>query len=484
MGPMESRTKIVATLGPASASAEMLEALIRAGVDVVRLNLSHGETAEHVQRLHLVREVAARIGATVAVLADLPGPKVRMGALPVAGVQLAQGAVVALRPGGGPSSDTELTVDYPSLLTDLHIGDRIALGDGAITLRVDEVAADCVRARVLTGGQMQGRPGVHLPSERMRLQTPTEQDLHLAGVMAAEGADFLAVSFVRAAADLRRVRDAIAPRTTRLVAKIETLPAVTALDEIVTEADAVMVARGDLGIECPLEDVPHLQKRIVRRCVEMGVPVITATQMLESMITSPSPTRAEVSDVANAVFDGTDAVMLSAETAIGVDPVAVVAAMARITARAEREAAYAAWGDRLARVQRERGTTPWAGPDRITMAITHAAAQAAIDCDAAAILCCTTSGRTARAMARFRPTPLLIGASPDPATLRALALSWGVVPVAVEHTASTDEMVWLAVEAAVHRDLVRSGDTVLVLAGAPDRRTDTAADVLRIVDVR
>jgi pyruvate kinase len=255
---------------------------------------------------------------------------------------------------------------------------------------------------------------------------------------------------------------------------------VAALEEITAEADAIMVARGDLGIECPLEDVPHLQKRIVRHCVEVGVPVITATQMLESMIVAPSPTRAEVSDIANAVFDGTDALMLSAETAIGHDPVAVVEAMVRIAERAEVEASYAAWGSRLGRIQRRQWPE---GAERITMAITHAAGLAAVDAGVDAILCCTQSGRTTRAMARFRPTPMLIGLSPDPRTVRTMSLSWGVVPLAVDTYHSTDELVWFAVETAVRRGLVKSGQFVLVLAGAPDRVGGAATDVLRIVQV-
>jgi pyruvate kinase len=242
-----------------------------------------------------------------------------------------------------------------------------------------------------------------------------------------------------------------------------------------------MVARGDLGNDFPLEDVPHLQKHIVRHCIEIGRPVITATQMLESMIDAPTPTRAEVSDVANAVFDGTDAVMLSGETAIGHDPVAVVATMARIAARAEIEASYRQWAERLGRVQRRRTDQDTA--ERITDAVTHAAWQAARDCDAAAILCCTRSGRTARAMARYRPGARLIGLSPNPRTVNALTLSWGVEPVKVEEYQSTDEMVWFAVETALHHGFIAHGDLVLVLAGAPDRHGGAATDVLRIVEV-
>ncbi len=476
---LETRTKIVATLGPASSSPGVLDELIRAGTDVVRLNLSHGTIAEHLGRLADVRAAAERTGRVVAVLADLPGPKVRSGQFPEGGVELHGGATVLLTPADGPSSVERITVEYPSLLADLHAGDRVVLGDGAISLQVVEIG-DTALCKVLTGGRVQGRPGVHLPSERLRLTTPTDDDLRYGLAMAEAGVDFLAVSFVRAAHDLRLVREAILPHTTRLVAKIETLPAVQSLEEIAAEADAVMVARGDLGIECPLEDVPHLQKRIIRHCVEVGVPVITATQMMESMITSPSPTRAEVSDIANAVFDGTDALMLSAETAVGVDPPAVVRAMNRIAGRAEAEASYAQWSSRLGRVQREQWPD---GPGRITMAITHAAGMAAVDAGATAILCCTRSGRTARAMARFRPVPVLIGLSPDPETVRTMALSWGVRSIEVGTFHSTDDLVWFAVERAVQAGLVCTGDTVLVLAGAPDRPSGASTDVLRIVRV-
>ena len=454
--------------------------MLMAGVDVVRINLSHGLLTEHIGRLHAVREAAERTGCVVGVLADLPGPKVRAAPFPEGGLELEAGSTVTMVTDSAASTCDQIGVDYQTLLDDLHAGDRVVIGDGAITLRVETITAVGARCQVRSGGHAQGRPGVHLPSERLRLQSPTAEDLALAAAMATEGADFLAVSFVRGAEDLHKVRAAVAPLSTRLVAKIETLAAIEHLDEIIAASDAVMVARGDLGIECPLEDVPHMQKQIVRVCVEAGVPVITATQMMESMITAPSPTRAEVSDVANAVFDGTDALMLSAETAIGVDPVNVVRTMARVAERAERDANYAQWADHLGRLQR---TSFPEGPDRITMAITHAAGLAARDAGAEAILCCTRSGRTALAMARFRPSAQLIGLSPDPVTVRALALSWGVISLQVETYTTTDELVWFAVESAIERGLISSGQTVLVLAGAPDRASGASTDVLRIVRV-
>jgi pyruvate kinase len=477
---MRRRTKIVATMGPACDDRDSVVALLQAGVDVVRLNLSHGSPEEHLQRLALVREVAGELRLPVAVLADLPGPKVRSGSFAPGGVLLDAGATIELVADDGPSSAERITVDYPWLADDVQPGDRVVIGDGAITLMVTERTSFGLRAVVHSGGPIQGRPGVNIPADRLRLSTPTPQDLHLAVVMAEAGVDFLAVSFVRGPSDINEVREVVSAWGTRLVAKIETRGAVDHLDAICAKADAVMVARGDLGIECPLEEVPHLQKRIIRTCVEAGVPVITATQMLESMTTAPLPTRAEVSDVANAVFDGTDAVMLSGETAIGLHPPLVVRTMASIAERAEAEADYGHWASRLGRVQRRSWPE---GPERITYAITHAAWQAATDADVRAILCCTRSGRTARAMARFRPTARLIGLSPEPAAVRALALSWGVEPLEVDRYETTDDLVWFAVQRVVREGVVSAGDHVLVLAGAPDGSTDAATDVLRFARI-
>jgi pyruvate kinase len=473
-------TKIVATLGPASDAPEQVDALLAAGVDVFRLNLSHEDMPTHLGRLSTIRARAAAAGRTVAVIADLPGPKVRAGAFPEGGAFLMEERTLRLVPGDGPSTSDVVTVDYPSLVDDVAKGDTIVLGDGAIALSVVAVEPDGVTARVVTGGRLQGRPGVHLPSGRLRVTAPTEDDRRLARSVVGTEIDFLAVSFVRSADDLDKVREVVGPDGPRLIAKVETTAAVTCLPTLLERADAIMVARGDLGISCPLEDLPHLQKSIIRSCVTAGVPVITATQMLESMVSAPTPTRAEVTDVANAVFDGTDALMLSGETAIGHDPALVVTTMARIAERAEREGSYVQWANRLGREQRE--TSP-AGPERITQAISHAAWQAACDIDVDAILCCTRSGRTVLAMARFRPLTKMLGLSPSERTARALALSWGVTPIVVATYHSTDELVWCVVQAAVAGGHVRVGDIVAVLAGAPDQ-PQGATDVLRIVQVR
>ena len=476
---MSRRTKIVATIGPASDSVSAISDLLYAGVDVFRINLSHGDIEGNLDRLRRVREASKVTGREIAVLADLPGPKIRVCPFPEGGVEMMPGAEVTLREANGSSSGDEICVDVAGLFTGLAEDDQVVLGDGNIMLRVSSVGRQAVIAQVVTGGRVQGAPGVHVPSERLSASTPTPDDLLFAEQMAAAGVEFIAVSFVRTARDIDEVREVVGDRA-QLIAKIETSAALTALTDIVSASDGVMVARGDLGIDCPLEEVPHLQKMIIRECVERGVPVITATQMLESMVSAAVPTRAEASDVANAVFDGTDAVMLSGETAVGHHPVIVVETMSKIATRAERHASYRGWAARLGRHQRGNWTST---EDRVTAALGNAASQAARDIGATAILCCTQSGRTARAMARFRPEANLIGLSPDETVVRALRLSWGVDPMPVDVYESTDEMVWYAVEKAVQQGRIRHGDTVLVLAGAPGSNSSAAADVLRVVQV-
>lgn len=473
------RTKIVATIGPASDSVSAISDLLYAGVDVFRINLSHGDMEANLDRLRRVREASKVTGHEVAVLADLPGPKIRVCPFSEGGVAMMPGAEVRLSEADRPSSGDEICVDIPGLFSGLAEDDQVVLGDGNIMLRVTSTGGQSVIAQVVTGGRVQGAPGIHVPSERLSASTPTPDDLLFAEQMATAGIEFIAVSFVRTARDIDEVRKVVGARA-QLIAKIETSAALAALTDIVSASDGVMVARGDLGIDCPLEEVPHLQKMIIRECVERGVPVITATQMLESMVSAAVPTRAEASDVANAVFDGTDAVMLSGETAVGHHPVIVVETMSKIAARAERQASYRGWAARLGRHQRGNWNSV---EDRVTAALGNAASQAARDIGATAILCCTQSGRTARAMARFRPEATLIGLSPDETVVRALRLTWGVDPMPVDVYESTDEMVWYAVEKAVQQGRIRHGDTVLVLAGAPGSNSSAAADVLRVVQV-
>jgi len=477
---MARRTKIMATVGPACDSPEQLRALVEAGMDVARLGFAHGTPEGHLQTLGRIRDAAAACGRVVGVLADLPGPKLRTGQFPEDGILLAVGDRVDVVAGTGPSSPHRITVDHPALLDDLGVGDCLALGDGAVVLEVERTTVGGVVAVANSGGWLQGRPGLRLPAGRNRVSGPTASDLDLLRLVTAAGFDMVAISFVQSADDVLRARQAAGPGGPLIVAKIETRGAVDDLARIIDVADAVMIARGDLGVECAIEEVPHLQKRIIRTCVQWGRPVITATQMLESMVHSPAPTRAEASDIANAVFDGTDALMLSAETAIGRDPAEAVRTMARIATTAEREADYVQWGGRLGKLQR---LEPVDGSLAITAATSMAAWQVALTVDAAAILCCTRSGATARAIARFRPTAPLIGLSPSPATAGQLTVSWGVLPVTVPEYGSIDDMIWFATKLVVDMGLARNGDNLVVLAGKPDD-PDPIIDNLRVVRVR
>jgi pyruvate kinase len=480
-GPRRS-TKIVATIGPASEDPAVLRQLIDAGMDMARIGLAHGPVEESIVKLERIRKVAAEADRHIGVLADLPGPKVRTGGFPADGVTVSDGVVVELVSDAAiPSDAGRISVDYPALLEVLEPGDLVALGDGGVTLVVEDVGPTAAIAHVRSGGVLRGRPGVNLPPERFSIPTPTPEDLRLLDAVTAAGVDAVAISFVRTAADVIAVRQAVGPDGPMLVAKIETPAAVDDLDAIIQASDGVMVARGDLGVRLPLEDVPHTQKRIIRIGVSWGRPVITATQMLESMVQAPTPTRAEVSDVANAVLDGTSALMLSAETAVGHDPVAAVAAMARIAQRAEREFDYYAWGRGLGRQQTALSAEA-PTPLRIQSAITAAAWRAANDADATVIICATRTGSTARSISRFRPTAPLLAVTPSPRTARQLSVAWGVRAVLDQPRDHIDDIVWFAVKAAVDAGACRSGDIAVVLAGFPDE-PEPVTDVLRLVRV-
>ena len=481
---LERRTKIVASVGPASEDPTVLRQMIESGMNVARMSLAHGPVEETMARIDAVRQAAEMAGREVGILADLPGPKVRASSFPEGGVYLNEGEITELVPADGEVGSTwqRIAIDQPHLLEMLLAGDKVALGDGGIDLIVEEVDKNMAKARVLTGGRVQGRPGVALPSGRFTVAVPTAEDIRLLDAMCAAEVEAVAVSFVRSAADIAKVRVAAGPNPPMLVAKIETQEAVDDIDDIVAVSDGVMVARGDLGIRCALEDVPHHQKRIIRTGVAYGRPVITATQMLESMVRAPVPTRAEVTDIANAVFDGTSALMLSGETAIGHDPALAVATMARIAMRAEREFDYEGWGSHLGR-QQTAGAQQAPANVRITAAISAAAWRAATDAEVAAIVACTNTGSTARAISRFRPTVPILAVTPSLKTARQLTMAWGVTPVLAERRGTTDDIVRFAVLAAVESGLVRAGDIVAVLVGSP-QDPELTTDVLRLVRVK
>ena len=406
---MNGRAKLVCTIGPAT--IDRVDELVAAGMDVARINFSHGSADEQALSVQRVREASD----TVAVLTDLPGPKIRLGELAGDSVRLETGANFTLRVHDeAPGNAGGAHVSYGRLSSDLEPGDRILLADGAVELRVVS-AADDVEAEVVRGGRIRSHAGVNIPSERLSEPALTDADRRSVPRMLELGADYIAQSFVRRAADVRELRGLLGTDAPPIVAKIETRPAVDDFDAICAAADAVMIARGDLGVELPYEEVPILQKQLVRRALDLGVPAIVATQMLESMTSAPRPTRAEASDVANAIFDGADAVMLSAETAIGEFPILAAEAMARIALLCEQRGS-----DYL-----PSGSPPSTATDADALAYA-AVALAGANHDVAAIACYTRSGRTARILSSLRPRVPILAFSPDPAVVARLALVYGV----------------------------------------------------------
>ena len=456
----------------------MLRALINAGVDVTRLGLAHGTIDDALERYHRIRRVADEEGKHVGILVDLPGPKVRAASFGDTPVDLPDGHIARLAVGHDRSTADVIEVEYDSLLEDIQVGDRLVLGDGTVQLDVREKQADKLVAEVISGGEVSGRPGVHIPSDRLSISTPTTDDLRAIDAFVDVGVDMIALSFVRSAHDVRRVGTEIYPRGPLVIAKIETRAAVQNLAGIIDAAGAIMVARGDLGNECTIEELPYLQKQIIRDCIAGGRPVITATQMLESMIESAAPTRAEASDVANAVWDGSSAVMLSAETAIGVDPVNVVRTMHRIVRRADESFDYGGWAANLAKL---RMTKSDSSEHSVTDAMTMAAWRAASELGLSTIVCISGSGFTVRSMARFRPTARILGFSHNPRTVKQLTLSWGTTSIQLDAGGSNEEMVRRALMLARDGGYVRAGELVAVLAGMSTAARST--NVLRVETV-
>ncbi|MGO8682989.1 MAG: pyruvate kinase [Thermoleophilia bacterium] len=446
------RSKIVATLGPASHQEDVLEQLLAAGMDVARVNLSHGTTSAHEATIATVRRAARRRGVPFAVLIDLPGPKLRLGDLD-APFTVKLGQVVTL----GPAGRSDLPVNFPELLPHFQTGELVLVDDGAVSLRVISVTPPTVSLEVLNDGLIESRKGVNLPDTRLPIPALTAQDRELLAWGLQQDVDYVALSFVRRAADVRELKQLIADAggDQLVVAKIEKKEALTAIDEIIAAADAVMVARGDLGVEIDAAEVPIWQKRIIHAALDAGRPVITATQMLQSMVAAPRPTRAEASDVANAIYDSSSAVMLSGETAVGAYPVEAVTTMAHIASTVEDDIANRGW-----RPQRwERiGTT-------VDDAISNAACEIARRINAAAIVTATFSGATARAVARYRPQQPIIGVSPNQRVVNQLALSWGVHALLGHKLASFEEVVSEANDLVLASGLARRGDIVVMTAG-------------------
>lgn len=407
------RTKLVCTLGPAS--VERVRDLVEAGMNIARINFSHGTDAEHARAFEAVRRAADEAERAVGILADLSGPKVRLGELEGGQVDLEAGARFVLRAAGGPGDASGAPCDHPGLARDLRPGDRVLLADGAAELRVVDCGGDVV-TEVVRGGTIRSRAGLNVPSERLSLPAVSEKDRADLARAVELGADFVAQSFVRRAEDVRELRHLIGDRPVQVMAKVETRAAVDDADEILKEADAVMLARGDLGVEMSFEEIPIVQKNLVRQAISLGVPVVVATQMLESMTAAPRPTRAEASDVANAVLDGADAILLSAETAIGHYPIEAARAAARIAEAAERE------GTGFFVDRRQRSTESEA------QAIAQAAWTLAQGREVEAIVCFTRTGRMASLLSMVRPRLPVLAFSPDPRVVRLLTIRHAVIP--------------------------------------------------------
>ncbi|HLZ94754.1 MAG TPA: pyruvate kinase [Candidatus Dormibacteraeota bacterium] len=449
-------TRIVCTIGPSSASPAILRSLIQAGMDVARLNFSHGDPDTHRRAARDVRAAAEVIGRPVAIIGDLQGPKIRTGALTDSLLRLVRGRRVVLTANHRQEPD-EIEVSHRELVEALHRGDRVLLDDGRIELVVREVEPERAACTVVRGGLLGERKGVSVPGRTPPLPALTDKDLADLKLAVELGVDYVALSFVRRPEDVVECKDRLAALGSQapVIAKLEKVEAIRELDAILEVAGGVMVARGDLGVELKLGELPAVQKEVIDRANRAGVPVITATEMLESMVTSNRPTRAEASDVANAIWDGTDAVMLSQETSVGAHPVEAVRAMARICMAAQRHPTF----------QRQRQI--WREPGQIGSAIAHAAAASAGELKARVIIAFTESGTTALRCSKARPDVPIIAASPHLDVLRKTALYSGVVPLLVSPGHDTDDMFANATEAALRSGFVREGDRVVIVAGVP-----------------
>ncbi len=457
------RTKIVCTLGPATGDESALRGLLQAGMDVARVNFSHGAHTTHAHIISELRRVAAEEGKLVAVMADLQGPKLRVGEIVGDQVHLRQGAQFTLTTRPVPGSAEEVHLPHPEIVRDLTIGQRVLLDDGQIELIVTGKTGTDLVCRVIAAGSLGSHKGVNLPGAHLRISSLTDKDRQDALFAAQQGVDFIALSFVRRPADVLELRHLLQAQDADLpiIAKIEKPEALDVFDEILQVSDGVMVARGDLGVETPPEEVPFHQKSIIRAANCAGKPVITATQMLQTMIEHPRPTRAEASDVANAILDGTDAVMLSGETAVGAYPIQAVHTMRTIAANAEAHLPHQRWAHFA------DATTNAPCVYAVTQAISEVTVEVAVAVQAKAIVTTTMSGATARMVARHRPPVPVIAATSNPKTLNRLALVWGVQPVLVQSFESTDEMIRLTVEAACQAGIVSWGDVIVITAGIP-----------------
>jgi len=456
MGKSIPKTKIVCTIGPASESPDVIKELISNGMGVARLNFSHGTHGEHGEKIRIIRKLSDELGRPVAILQDLAGPKMRAGYIPDPGVRLEAGEIFILTSQDVEGSDKRVTVSYPHLPEEVEPGDHILLADGFLELEVRAVDGSEIKCEVITGGILTSHKGINLPTRSIRTPPFTDKDREDLLFGLRHGVDYVAVSFVRNKKDILRVKQIIKQekKDTPVIAKIEKHEAIVHIDEIIEVSDGIMVARGDLGVEIPLEEVPALQKKLIKMANRHGKPVITATQMLRSMVDSPRPTRAEATDVANAVLDGTDAVMLSEETAVGAYPIKAVQFMARIIENAEKSYPY----------ERYLQLTP---EKKIPESVAYASCVLADHLNVSAIVAPTQSGLTARHISRFKPKRPIIALSPNLDTVRRLSLFWGCIPRLVPVPRDTDDMIEQAALTVLESGFVSGGDLVVITAGHP-----------------
>jgi pyruvate kinase len=457
---IQRKTKIMCTMGPACDSVEMLKKLILAGMSAARLNMAHGDLDEHKGRIDRVRQAAKELGATVAILMDIKGPEIRTGLLQESSYELKTDASLTLTTEQIKGDASRISVSYKDLTQDLKPDSRILIDDGLIELQVETIEGTEIHCRVLNGGLVKSRKGVNLPGIHTSLPGVTERDVMHIEFGIEQDIDIIAASFVRKASDIVEIRRLLEERGAshiQIISKIENQEGVDNLDAILEVSDGLMVARGDLGVEIPVEDVPIIQKQMIRKGNAVGKPIITATHMLDSMQYNPRPTRAEASDVANAVYDGTDVLMLSGETAAGKYPLEAVRMMAGIAANIEEVLPYR---DMLRIKTAEQKAT-------ITEVISQAAVSSSLDLDAKAIVVATSSGFSARMVAKYRPQSPIIAVTVSERIQRRLSLCWGVIPVLGTQIASTDEMFESAIQSSLQSGIVASGDLVVVSAGVP-----------------
>ncbi|MDO4800259.1 MAG: pyruvate kinase [Bacillota bacterium] len=458
---MLRKTKIVCTIGPASESKSVFRELVKSGLSVARLNFSHGSHEEHLVRINMIKEVREELGIPVAILLDTKGPEIRTGKFAAPSVELVAGQSFVLTTEDYLGDNQKCQISYGGLPQDVKAGDRILIDDGLIELTVQSTTMTEIHTIVVNGGEVKNNKGINVPSVKINLPAITRKDIDDIVFGIENGIDFIAASFIRKAADVMEIRKVLEEnfaREIQIISKIENEEGVENLEEILEVSDGLMVARGDLGVEIPTEQVPIVQKRMIELCNREGKPVITATQMLDSMIRNPRPTRAEATDVANAIFDGTDAVMLSGETAAGKYPIESVKTMASIAKAAEDALNYPELLQKRQMLAQEKG---------VTGAVSHSTAAAALELDATAIITATSSGFTASRVSRLRPKAPVIACTLTEAVSRKLMLVWGVFPLIIGEATSTDRIFEISVDRAKEAGYIADGDLVVISAGVP-----------------